>query len=57
MFCAHSSSYLITRIHEAILPLTPEINDISFNKLLLLKKEVSIHNKKMQTLQKEVYKN
>ena len=37
MFSWHSSSYSINKIHEVILPLTTEINYISFKKLLFLK--------------------
>ena len=37
--------------------MTSEINDIPFNELLSINNEVSIHNKNMQTLLIEVYKN
>ena len=57
MFCFCSSNNLINKIHERALRLTSEINDIPFNELLSINSEVSIHDKNIQTLLKEVYKN
>ena len=48
---------MINKIHERALRLTSEINDIPFNELLSINNEVSIHNKNIQTLLIEVYKN
>ena len=45
------------KIHERALSLTSEINDIPFTELLSINNEVSIHNKNIQTLLIEVYKN
>ena len=57
MFCSRSSNNLSNKIHERALSLTSEINDIPFNELLSINNKVSIHNKNMQTLLIEVYKN
>ena len=57
MFCFCSSNNLINKIHERALRLTSEINDIPFNELLSINSEVSIHDKNIQTLLIEVYKN
>ena len=57
MFCSHSSNNLINKIHERALRLTSEINDIPFNELHSINNEASIHNKNIQTLLIEVYKN
>ena len=58
MFCSRSSSNLINKIHERALSLTTAINDIPFNELLSIIKEVSIQKKKIiKTLLIEVYKN
>ena len=57
MFSSHLSNNLINKIQERALSLTSEINYIPFNQLLSINNEVSIHNKKIQTLPKEVYKN
>ena len=57
-FCSRSSDSFINNIHERALSLTTsEINDISFNELLSINNEVSIHNKNIQTLLIEIYKN
>ena len=45
MFCSRSSSNLINKIHERALSLTTKINDIPFNELLSIIKEVSIQKK------------
>ena len=45
------------KIHERALSLTSEINDIPFTELLSINNEVPIHNKNIQTLLIEVYKN
>ena len=55
--CSHSSNNLINKIHERTLRLTSEINDIPFNELLSINNKVSMHNKNIQTLLIEVYKN
>ena len=57
MFCSCSSNNLSNKIHEGTLSLPSEINDLPFNELLSIDNEVSIHNKNMQTLLIEVYKN
>ena len=57
MFCSYSSNNLINKTHERALRLTSEINDIPFNELLSITADVSIHNKNIQTLLIEVYKN
>ena len=57
MFSSRLPNNLINKIQERALSLTSEINDIPFNELLSINNEVSIHNKKMQTLLIEVYKN
>ena len=57
MFCSCSSNNLSDKIHEGTLSLPSEINDLPFNELLSIDNEVSIHNKNMQTLLIEVYKN
>ena len=57
MFCSCSSNNLINKIHERALSSTSEINDIPFNELLSIHNEVSIHNKNIQTLLIEAYKN
>ena len=57
MFCSHSSNNLINKIHERALRLTSEINDIPFNELHSINNEASVHNKNIQTLLIEVYKN
>ena len=57
MFCSRSSNYLINKIHEKTLRLASEINDIPFNELLSINNEVSVHNKNIQTLLTEIYKN
>ena len=57
MLCLWSSSNLINKIHEKVLSLTSEINDVPFNNLLSINNEVSIHNKNIQTILVEVYKN
>ena len=44
------------KIHERALSLTSEINDIPFNELLSINNEVYIHNKNIQTLLIDVYK-
>ena len=56
MLCSRLSNNLINKIHESILSLTSEINDIPFSELLAINNEVSIHNKNMQTLLIELYK-
>ena len=57
MFSSRLPNNLINKIQERALSLISEINDIPFNELLSINNEVSIHNKKMQTLLIEVYKN
>ena len=57
MFSSCSSDNLINKIHERALSLTSEINDISLNELLSINNKVSIHNKNIQALLIEVYKN
>ena len=57
MLCLRSSKNLINKIHEKVLSLTSEINDVPFNNLLSINNEVSIHNKNKQTILVEVYKN
>ena len=57
MFSSRLPNNLINKIQERALSLTSEINDIPFNELLSINNEVSIHNKKMQTILIEVYKN
>ena len=57
MFCPRSSNNLIKKIHKRALSLTSEIDDIPFNELLSINNEVSTHNKNIQTLLIEVYKN
>ena len=56
-FCSRSSNSLINKIHERALSLTSETNDIPFNELLSINNEVLIHNKNIQILLIEVYKN
>ena len=56
-FCSSTSNNLINKILERALHLTSEINDIPFNELLSINADVSIHNKNIQTLLIEVYKN
>ena len=57
MFSSRLPNNLINKIQERALSLISEIHDIPFNELLSINNEVSIHNKKMQTLLIEVYKN
>ena len=57
IFCSRLSNNLINKIHKRALSLTSEKNDITLNELLSINNEVSIHNKNLQTLLIEVYKN
>ena len=54
---AYQTNNLINKIHKRALSLTSEKNDITLNELLSINNEVSIHNKNLQTLLIEVYKN
>ena len=54
---AYQTNNLINKIHKRSLSLTSEKNDITLNELLSINNEVSIHNKNLQTLLIEVYKN
>ena len=57
MLCSRLSNNLINKIHESVLSLTSEMNDIHFSELLAINNEVSVRNKNMQTLLIELYKN
>ena len=52
-----SSKNLVGKFHERALNLISEINDIPFNELFSIDNEISIHNKNIQTLLIEVYRN
>ena len=54
---AYQTNNLINKIHKRSLSLTSEKNDITLNELLSINNEVPIHNKNLQTLLTEVYKN
>ena len=54
---SRSSKNLVSKIHERALNLISEINDIPFNELFSIDNEISIHNKNIQTLLIEVYRN